>query len=136
MIRRYIQFLKRSLYAFDDDIAQPYHKIIDLLIKLTSLAIASVGAYLMFTASSCYFSLSTDILSSSCTAIFEVMELGRDHPTLFQVTLMRFLSGAGALLVALFMSQVLVVRHLNETLPDHIYLRCFATKEEKQSRQR
>lgn len=134
MIQRYIQFLKRSLHTFDDDIAQPYHKIIDLLIKLTSLAIASVGAYLMFTASSCYFSFSTDMLPVSCTPLVEAMEFGRDYPTLFQVTLIRFLSGIGALLVALFMSQVLVVRHLNETLPDHIYLRCFATQEEKKAR--
>lgn len=134
MIGRYFQFLKRSLHAFDDDIARPYHKIIDLLIKLSSLAIAVVGAYFMVTASSCYFSLSTDMPSASCSAIFEAMELGRDHPTLFEVTLVRFLSGIGALLVALFMSQVLVVRHLNETLPDHIYLRCFASEEEKKSR--
>lgn len=134
MIGRYYQFLKRSLHTFDDDIARPYHKVIDLVIKLTSLSIAAVGGYLLVTASSCYFSLGTETLPTYCASLFDAVTFGRDHQTLFQVALMRSLSGIGALLIALFMSQVLVVRHLNETLPDHIYLRCFSTKEEKKAR--
>lgn len=135
ILKQYFRFLARSAETLEHDISQPYHKVIDLILKLVSLGLAAWGAYLLFTSTSCYFSPSNvPTIPVYCAPVLEALEFGRGHPTLFQVTLMQWLEGAGALLVALFISQVLVVRHLNETLPDHIYLRCFATEEEKQRR--
>ena len=136
MFHSYVRYLKRSLYADKYDIVRPYHKVIDLLIKLAGLAFSFIGAYLIYTASFCYFKLHYIEVSPTCQMIFTQININgflasRD---VVEVLVMRWLWGAGNLLIALFASQVLIVRHLNETLPDHIYLRCFADEEHKRKR--
>jgi hypothetical protein len=88
-------------------------------------------------APTCYVAVFSDTAAQSlaCTYLVgETLPLGVEVSALFDVLLMQWLLGAGYLLVAIFISQILVVRHLNETLPDHIYLRCFATEEERRRR--
>lgn len=134
IIRDYYQFLKRSCHTLEHDITQPYHKYTDLLFKLAGLVFGISGTYLLVTSISCYFVPEGPTIPAYCAPVFESMKTMREDASLFQVTLMRFLLGGGYMLVALFISLILVVRHLNETLPDHIYLRCFATEEEKRKR--
>lgn len=134
MMQRYLKFIKRSLHTHEHDIVQPYHKIIDLCFKVVSLGFAFAGAYLLVTTPLCIFSPS--IAQKYCASLSAdasnapLFTAGADYGYF----LMRWLTGAGYMLITIFLSQVLVVRYLGETLPDHIYLRCFATEEEKAKR--
>lgn len=136
MIRSYVRYLKRSLYTDKYDIARPYHIVIDLVIKLFGLGFAFAGAYLLYTSSYCYFQLHYIAISPVCEMLYGQINSsgfleGRD---IVEVLTMRWLWGAGNILIALFISSVLVVRHLSKTLPDHLYLRCFAPEEHKRKR--
>jgi len=125
------------MYTHRHDISQPYHKVIDLLFKLVSLSFGISGLYLLFSAASCYFSHIGLQPSPFCESIIGQLQPDSSvsfEQLIFQNLLMRWLWGAGNMSVAIFISLILVVRHLNETLPDHIYLRCFASEEEKKKR--
>lgn len=139
MLQKYLNFLHRSIHTFPDDITQPYHKVIDLLFKLFSLWLAFVGAFYIIFTPHCYFDfvagMASDSLSCSYTLGEKISSPGILDPGLVgELFLMQWLLGVGYFLIAIFISQILVVRHLNETLPDHIYLRCFSTAEEKKKR--
>lgn len=133
----FLTFLRRSLYTHRHDISQPYHKIIDLLIKLVSLYFAIVGGLLLVTVPYCYGTGTVLNDGALCTQLY--LDSARAHAFFLEgrideYFLMKWVTGLGYMVITLFLSQVLVVRHLNETLPDHIYLRCFASEEEKSKR--
>ncbi len=137
MLRQYLSFLKRSLYTHKHDIAQPYHKVIDLIIKLISLGFAIFGLFYVVGAPYCYLSSVSGEIGKMC--VYFIHEI---HTPLYimsevatiKILVAKWMIGIGYLLSAIFLSQVLVVRHLNETLPDQIYLRCFSSEDEKQQR--
>lgn len=132
LFQEYKKFLKRSIHTFPEDIVQPYHKIIDLVLKVTGLFFATTGACLILSSVHCYSMGATDFCASILTTT--MTQAAPVSETTLDPLLMRWLWGAGHILIALFVSSVLIVRHLNETLPDHIYLRCFASSEERERR--
>jgi hypothetical protein len=120
------------------DIVQPYHKIIDLGFKLTGLWFGVVGGLGLVVVPQCYI----DYSGGATTSFLCEYYVGQDivYPAILtpdqvdRIFFMAWFENAGYLLIALFMSSILIVRHINETLPDHIYLRCFASEEEKAKR--
>ena len=139
VLQPYLNFLQRSKQTLPDDITQPYHKVIDFLFKIFSLWAALVGAFYIIFTPHCYFAFIAGEASESLSCTYTLGEK-ISSPVILEpglageLFLMQWLLGVGYFLIAIFVSQILVVRHLNETLPDHIYLRCFATAEEKKKR--
>lgn len=137
MFQKYIAFIKRSLYTHKHDIAQPYHKVIDLVIKLVSLGFAIVGLFYVIGAPSCYLSLLNGEQSPLCgyfTYATMVPPYSLHEPLIMKVLAAKWFVGIGYTLAGMFLSQVLIVRHLNETLPDQIYLRCFSDEDQKKKK--
>lgn len=132
MITRYVAFLKRSIHTFPHDIAQPYHKVVDLILKVTSISLGTYGGLKIFFAGYCYHSQIQKLVDETTKINIIFQEASYNH--YFYATIIDMLVGFGALAVAVLIGIIIIVRHLNETLPDHIYLRCFSTLEEKRQR--
>lgn len=138
MIKPYLNFLKRSLHSHPHDMVRPYHKVADLGFKIGSLVLAIIGCVYLVATPACYLATMEGERSTTCIFIIENYVQNITEPLSGMPTVEFFvaywLTGLGYMVIAIFVSQVLLVRLLNETLPDHIYLRCFATLEEKKKR--
>lgn len=155
MLRKYGQFLRKSLYSLPEDIERPYHKVANLTIKITSVAIVTVGAWLMYHALETYF---VEFRSSYLQTYSQSAQQGSVHQSqnslippfpseatnkkmgdlnlMFYDIVFTFLGGAGLVIFASGLGPVLLLRYIAFTLPDRIYLRAHASPEERERKKR
>lgn len=120
----YKTFLRKSIFSSPDDIERPYHKIINLALKILGIGFAAVGVWLLYKSVLLYV---VEIKNSSAVVILE------QNQSLNQVIALSLL-GIGSVLIGIFISLVLLLRYISFTLPDRIYLRQSAFKENEQKR--
>lgn len=146
IIARLGDFFKRSIYSSPDDIEKPYHKVVNLLLKLLSIAFVVLGLWLNLVATDIYYKeamsskssqslskqtgqMATDNKSSAPSLTGQPAQQTEDNLETEQ-TYNRIVSlnmfGIGFILVGIFIALVLLVRYIAFTLPDRIYLRCYA----------
>lgn len=123
-------FLRRSFFSSQGDIERPYHKIINLLLKTIGIGFMLLGLWFFYSAAEKYFTEYYSFIIQEKEISVQVKE------NLFEEINSISLLGITSLLLGLCVSSVLVLRYVAFTLPDRIYFRNYASREEKKARRR
>lgn len=113
IITGYIDFIKKCLYSVPDDLERPYHKVANMIMKTVGLIVLLFGLFHVYSGW-VTFSLFGD----------------------FEKSVIEILFGMTHVFLAISMGPVLIIRYLAFTLPDKIYLRTSASKEERDMKKR
>lgn len=111
----YKNFMRKSIFSSPDDIERPYHKIVNLVLKILGVAFILFGLWLIYIAGG-YFIEFKNVNIADKTA---------------QDNILLALIGIGSILIGIFISLVLILRYVAFTLPDRIYTRQYVSNEKK-----
>ncbi len=129
----YWKFLQKSVFSSLDDIQRPYHKIVNLILKIVSLAFIVGGLWLNLMAMDAYVTNVAGIPG------MEIINLTENVNSLDQIIAIS-LFGISFILVGSSIGLVLLLRYIAFALPDRIFLRFskkivrqFLNQQDKQS---
>jgi hypothetical protein len=137
MIHAYKRFLQRSLYSLPEDQERPYHKLVNLAIKTTSIILLVSGVLLVHHAAVMYFAeyrplYVTPFLSDSATiSVLDAMGAAQKAALLSDIVFF-FALGVACISIFIAVAPVILMRYIAFTLPDRIYMRAFANKEDRE----
>lgn len=146
-MQKFKKFISAHFAALPDDLEQPFVKKADLVLKFFGIAFALSGIWLIFSSVASYFQEVKALYSNLYPAFIAgsnpaasvdqlrlLYEMQRDQ--LLIHVFYKLILGLAFVVTSFVFNAVLMAEYISFTLPDKIYLRCFATKEEKEKKRK